>query len=188
MSDQDLKENGEDCFTLVAEHLHAIFNDVQAKGKKKNTRKTVKQQMTPNLDGRNPKSNVYMQDYWSVYCLQSHENEHAKPILTKATLCANYIAKALSEFPLTQRRKAHRQPSHGHGDLHNTAQSIESVFVKLCLKNFCGQLNDSNTPDMESFRAKVLEVCNNMAADAPVAKLKQQSCYLPKGKQVILKA
>ena len=137
------------------------------------------------MDGRNPKTKIYNRNYWSVFCLGDHEEKHSKIVLTKYTLYANYISKVLNRFPSPHLRK---QPKMSAGDYASvasdqTTNNVRNVFQRLSLAAFCDVPNDKNANhhDMETFREKILEVCKNMADNAPMAKLKPQSCFYSKG-------
>jgi len=143
------------------------------------------------MDGRNPDTNVYNRDYWSVFCLLVHEEKHSKSILTKCTLYANFISKVLSRLPAPQLKRQRKASSGDHATVATdvTTTNVRNAFQRLSLKAFCDDYSDKSVSyhDMEAFREKTLEVSKSMAENAPMAKLKPQSCFYSKGNFYLIK-
>ena len=185
MNELDAEES-QNCFTSIAQYLNSVFDvpQNQTQGKRKNLKKVAKNRSGLKLDGRNPSTGVYKQNYWSVFCLQTHENDHTKIVLTKFTLYANFLAKVLSQLPISQLRKQQKASA---AVTNTTTLNLKNTFRKLGLNSLCDESNDGNVihQDMETFRERTLETCKSMAGDAPVPKLKPQSCFNAKGKSCL---
>lgn len=147
-------------------------------GKKKSHKNTKKQASTNHL------TNSYNRDYWSVFCLQTHEENHSKVTLEKCGLFATYLAKVLQQIVSLQKRKFHKQSSTEcpPNSAKETAFNVQNALKKLSLNGFFGDNDASLSVDLEKFRQHTANICENAAADAPAAKLRHQHCFLSKGK------
>ena len=183
---QNSSDNTDWC-SLIADYLHHTLNDTLTKspGKRKNTKKSTKIRSESKMNGRNPNTNNYNHDYWSVFSLLAQEEKHTKSILTKCTLYANFISKVLNRLPAPQLRKQRKVSSSDHASVatDSTTTGVRNAFERLSLKAFCDEYSDKSASyhDMEVFREKTLGVSLTMAENAPMAKLKPQSCFYSKG-------
>ena len=181
------------CFSLIADHLHGRANAASnnASVKRRSHRKTTKQAPTSCMDGFDHLTGSYGRDYWAVFCLRTHEESASRVVLSKCALFATYLAKILHQVLTILKQKPRKQPSGEYppNSTKETACNVEIVLKRLSLKNCFGDSDDSMIAsiDMEEFRKKTLELCENAAADAPAAKLKPQSCFFSKGDLFIIR-
>ncbi|XP_076802466.1 protein-lysine N-methyltransferase SMYD4-like [Clavelina lepadiformis] len=196
LKNKNLKES--DCekdtepypFLCIAADMHKLYPPVVIKATKNKKKGKIKQQQaatpppTVNKNGIDPESRVYNGDYWSIYCLQTHANEHLKTVLAKSTLYANYIAKVLNQcFPGRGKKQLNSSKNPPNGcstKVAETANVIRSTFMRLSFKEMQANCGRHSFFEIEPLKKRIEGVCEQMAVNAPNPSVKQRNLFMSK--------